>query len=91
MYDLKLYGRNSDELDGLLHSVRTFSDDIQLKFGLDKGAVALFVNGRLSGHNSGVTVGKTDTIKCLEPGQVYRYLGVDEGNSIQHDTGETPS
>ena len=55
-----------------------------MKFGLDKCAVAHFVNGRLSGHNSGVTVGKTDTINCLEPGQVYKYLGVDESNGIQH-------
>ena len=86
MDDLKLYGRNSDQLDGLLHTVRTFSDDIQMKFGLDKCAVAHFVNGKLSGHNSGVTVGKTETIKCLGPGQVYKYLGVDESNGIQHST-----
>ncbi len=57
-----------------------------MKFGLDKCAVAHFVNGKLSGHNSGVTVGKTDTINCLEPGQVYKYLGVDECNGIQHST-----
>ena len=55
-----------------------------MKFGLDKCAVAHFVNGRLSGHNSGVTVGKTDTINCLEPGQVYKCFGVDESNGIQH-------
>ena len=80
MDDLKLYGRNSDQLDGLLHTVH----DIQMKFGLDKCAVAHFVNGRLSGHNSGMTVGKTDTINCLEPDQVYKYLGVDESNGIQN-------
>ena len=84
MDDLKLYGRNSDQLDVLLHTVRTFSDDIQMKFVLDKCAVAHFVNCRLSGHNSGVTIGKTDTINCLEPGQVYKYLSVDESNGIQH-------
>ena len=75
---------NSDQLDGLLHTVRTFSDDTQMKFGLDKCAVVHFVNGRLSGHNSGVMIAKTDTINCLEPGQVYKYLGVDESNGIQH-------
>ena len=84
MDDLKLYGRNSDQLDGLLHTVHTFFDDIQMKFGLDKCAVERFANGRLSGHNSGVTEGKTNTINCLEPGQVYKYLGVDEINGIQH-------
>ena len=57
-----------------------------MKFGLDQCAVAHFFNGRLSGHNSyfGVTVGKRDTIKCLEPGQVCKYLGVDESNGVQH-------
>ena len=84
MDDLKRYGRNSDQLNRLLHTVRTFSDDIQMKFGLDKCAVAYFVNGRLSGHNSGVTVGKTDTINCLERGKVYKYLAVDESNGIKH-------
>ena len=39
---------------------------------------------RLSGHNSGVTVGKMDTINCQEPGQVYKYLSVDKSNGIQH-------
>ena len=62
--------------------VCTFFDDIRIKFGLEKCAVAHFVNGKLSGHNTGVTVGKTETIKGLEPGQVYKYLGVDESNGI---------
>ena len=86
MDDLKLYGRNPDQLDGLLHTVRTFSDDIPMKFGLDKCAIVHVVNGRLSKHNIGVKVGKTETIKGLEPGQVYKYLGVDESNGIQHST-----
>ena len=70
MDNLKRHDRNSDQLDVLLHTVCTFSDDIQMNFSLEKCAVAHFVNGRLSGHISGVTVGKTDTINCLEPGQV---------------------
>ena len=79
--DLKLYGRNPDQLKGLLHTVRTFSDDIQIKFGLDTLSTASSLD-----TNSGVTVEKTDTINCLEPGQVYKYLGVDESNDIQHST-----
>ena len=70
----------------MLHTVRTFSDDIRMKFGLEKCAIAHFVNGKLSGHNTGVKAGKTETIKGLEPGQVYKYLGVDESNGIQHST-----
>ena len=40
-----------------------------MKFGLDKCAVAHFVKGKLSGHNTRVTVGKTETNKGLELGQ----------------------
>ena len=82
MDDLKLYGRNPDQLDGLLHTVRTFSDDIRMKFGLDKCAVAHFVNGKLSGHNTGVTVGKTETIRVWN--RVKSTSTWDESNGIQH-------
>ena len=86
MDSLKLYGRHPDQLKGLLHTVCTFSDAIHMKFGLDKCAVAHFVNGKLSGHNSWVTVEITNTINCLERGQIYKYLGVDESNGIQHSS-----
>ena len=36
MYDLKLYGKNDYELEGLLRTAKTFSDDIGMTFGLDK-------------------------------------------------------
>ena len=69
LHSLKLYGRNPDQLKGLLHTVCAFSDDIQMKFGLGKCAVAHFVNRKLSGHNSGVTVGKNGhrQLSVLEP------------------------
>ena len=38
MDDLKLYGKNDKELDGLLRTVKKFSDDIGMEFGLDKCA-----------------------------------------------------
>ena len=63
MNDLKLYGRNPDKLHGLLHTVRTFSDDIQMKFGLDNCAAAHFVSGKLSGHNAGATVEKRTPLR----------------------------
>ena len=36
MNDLKLYGKNDKELDGLLCTVKKFSDDIGMEFCLDK-------------------------------------------------------
>ena len=36
--DLKLYGRNQREIQSLVTTVKVFSDDICMKFGLDKCA-----------------------------------------------------
>ena len=48
MDDLKLYGKNDRELDELLCTVKKFSDDIGMEFGLDKCAKATFIRGRLN-------------------------------------------
>ena len=38
MDDLKLYGKSSNELESLLNTVRIFSTDISMEFGLEKCA-----------------------------------------------------
>ena len=52
MDDLKLYGKNDYELEGLLGTVKTFSDDIGITFGLDKCAKATFIRGKLKSTSS---------------------------------------
>ena len=47
MEELKLYGQKDYELDGLLKTVQTFSDDIDMTLGLDKCAKATFIRGKL--------------------------------------------
>ena len=48
MDDLKTYAKNDKEQIGLLHTVKTFSDDIKMEFGLNKCAKASFVRGKLT-------------------------------------------
>ena len=48
MDDLKLFARNDSELTGLLDTVKHFSDDIGMQFGLDKCAKATFQKEKLS-------------------------------------------
>ena len=43
MDDLKLYAKNEKELDSLVQTVRVFSNDIGMQFGLDKCAVLISV------------------------------------------------
>ena len=48
MADLKLYEKNSKELEGLRSTVKQFSDHIDMEFGLDKCAKAIFRKGKLT-------------------------------------------
>ena len=42
MNDLKLYARDNLELEGLLQTVKSFSGNIAMQFGLDKCAKTKF-------------------------------------------------
>ena len=46
MDDLKLHGRSEGQLDSLVRIVRTYSQDIGMQFGIDKGAVLTVKKGR---------------------------------------------
>jgi len=83
MDDLKLYGKDDNQIEGLLKIVKGFSDDIGMEFGLDKCAKATFKRGKLEKTNNVILDEKT-VIKDLEQEGVYRYLGVNEGDGIQH-------
>lgn len=83
MDDLKTYAKDDSEQKGLLHTVKTFSDDIKMEFGLDKCAKATFKQGKLtSSENIQIDIGTT--IQQLEPEESYKYLGINEGDGIQH-------
>ena len=48
MDDLKLFAKDDNDLEGLLQTVKKFSDDIGMSFGLDKCAKATFKRGKLT-------------------------------------------
>ena len=83
MNDLKLYGKNDYELDGLLKRVKTFSDDLGMTFGIDKCAKATCIRGRLK-YTSSVILDADTKIKELYQEETYKYLGMEEGDGIQH-------
>ena len=84
MDDLKLYAKNDGDLEGLLATVKRFSDDINMEFGLDKCTKATFKRGRLTSTTS-ITFNDNTKIKDLDQGGAYKYLGVNEGKGIQHN------
>ena len=85
MDDLKLFAKDDDNLEGLLQTVKSFSDDIGMKFGLEKCAKATFIKGKLTNTTS-IELENDTTIRELEQEEVYKYLGINESNRIKHAT-----
>ena len=74
-------GKNGNELQGLLISVRSFSDDLDIKSGLEKCAKATIKKGKLvkSVH---ILLDAENFIKELDQKGTYKYLDVNEGDDI---------
>ena len=72
--DLKLYARKEREIDSLISTVRIFSDDIGMKFGLGKCARLIVERGKVK-NTEGLqfSIGTIQVVP-LEPG--YKYLGI---------------
>ena len=83
MDDLKLYAKDDSDLEGLLQTVKRFSDDIGMQFGLSKCAKATFKRGKLVSATN-IHLDLNTTIRELEQNDTYKYLGIDEGDGIQH-------
>ena len=85
MDDLKLFTGNDKDLEDLLTIVKDFSDDIGMEFGLDKCATATFKRGKFQKSNN-LQLDINTVIKNLDQDEVYKYLGVHEGDGIRHAT-----
>ena len=45
--DLKLYAKTPNQLDSLIQTVRIFSNDIRMKFGIETCAVLIIKRGKV--------------------------------------------
>ena len=83
MDDLKLFAKNDQDLEDLLNTVKEFSNDIGIEFGLDKCAKASFFRENLQ-KKSSINLDIDTTIRDLDPEETYKYLEVNEGDGINH-------
>ena len=84
MDDLKLIGKNKSEIESLTHTVRVFSSDISMDFGIEKCATLSIKRGRRV-ESYGVDLPSGETIKSQEEDGTYKYLGVLEADNIKHN------
>ncbi len=73
MDDLKLYSRKEEGINSLIQAVHKFSDDIQMKFGLNKCARLIIHRGKVK--NSPDLPIEEGVIPDISRGS-YKYLGI---------------
>lgn len=74
MDDLKLYGKKKGRVDSLVNTVRVFSNDIGMEFGLEKCGILILKRGKVE-KAEGITLPDGCKMKSLEE-DGYKYLGV---------------
>ena len=84
MDDLKLYGKSQNDITSLINTVRIYSNDIGMEFGLDKCATISLKRGKLA-RGEEVEMPEGDMIHGIEENEEYKYLGILEADDIKHD------
>ncbi|KAF2891466.1 hypothetical protein ILUMI_14707, partial [Ignelater luminosus] len=81
MDDLKIFGKNEQELRKEVKVIQTYSTDIGTEMGLEKCAKVTFKRGERV-KSEGIEVGDSDLIKELGENETYKYLGMNESRGI---------
>jgi len=83
MDDLKLIAKSEEKLQKQIKTVKNFSDDINMEFGLEKCAKITFKRGKII-HLQNLVIDTNREIQELEQVKTYKYLGIEESEGIQH-------
>jgi len=81
--DLKLIAKSEEEFQIQTQTVKTFSDDIHMEFGLEKCSKIAFKRGKLV-HWQNLVIDINREIQELEQAKTYKYLGIEDSEVIQH-------
>lgn len=85
MDDIKVYAKNEKALDQLLKKIEVITNDIGMKFGLDKCKTIHLKRGKQQRtQGSGHILLSGEIMEELEPNQEYKYLGIKESGKINH-------
>ena len=81
MDDLKLCSHSEKGLDSLIQTVRAFSEDIRMEFGIEKCAMLVMEKGKIV-KSVGKKLPDRKVIKSLKEGESYKYLGILEADKF---------
>lgn len=83
MDDLKLFAKSEKGIESLIHTVRVFSSDIGMHFGIDKCATLVLHRGKTKQSN-GISLPTGKDIESLDENAGYRYLGILESDNFKN-------
>ena len=81
--DIKLFAKNEDQVDSLVHTVRVFSDDIKMEFGLSKCGALTMKRGKLV-KSEGIPMPNGQMMTNIEDSG-YKYFGILEADWVKHE------
>ena len=82
MDDLKLYSKTEKALDSLIQTVRIFSNDIKMEFGIEKCAI-LVLKRRKVVKSEGIKLPDNRKMRSLNANEEYKYLGILQADQIK--------
>ena len=82
MDDIKIFAKNEKELETLIHAVRVYSQDIGIKFGIEKCAMLVMKSGKRH-MTDGMELPNNNKIRTLGEKETYKYLGILEADTIK--------
>ena len=82
MDDVKLFGKTEKQLEILMNTVRIFSDDIRMEFGIKKCGVLVMKKGKHV-RSEGIEIRSGEKIKEIDLEKGYKYLGILEADGIK--------
>ena len=81
MEDLKLYGKNENEIKGLVSTVEVFSQDVGMEFGIKKCGMIIMNRGKVK-STEGIELSSGEKIREIKE-DGYKYLGILEYDRVK--------
>ena len=82
MDDIKLFAKNEEELETLIHTIRIYIQDIGMKFGIEKCAMLVMKSDKRH-LTDGMKLPSQDKIRTLGEKETFKYLGILESDTIK--------
>ena len=74
--------KTKKELETLIHTVKIYSQDIRMEFGIEKCAMLVMKSGKQH-LTDGMELPNQDKMRTLGENEIYKYLGVLEPETIK--------